>query len=82
MNPTRTAVQVESAELLNQLRNVVPNAPAEYLGRLDEREPLAIVEAYLYVRQARLSIPADLYRALQSRALAVLGVVDAVPADR
>lgn len=82
MDPSRTAVQVDSAELLNQLRNAVPDGPAEYLGRLDEHEPLAIVEAYLYVRQARLAVPAELYRSLQLRALEVLGVADSVPVAR
>ena len=66
--------QARNADLLNELRGAIPNQSAEYLGRLDEDDPMSIVEAYLYLRQARVRVPGFLYVTLQRRALEVLGV--------
>lgn len=64
--------RARSLELFNQLRDVLPDVPAEYIGRLDPDEPMAVVEAYLYVRRQRLPVPDDLYRAMRFHVLHVL----------
>lgn len=74
MNRPSIPNQARNADLLNELRSAIPNQPAEYLGRLDEDDPMSIVEAYLYLRQARVRVPGFLYVTLQRRALEVLGV--------
>ena len=66
----------QNKNLLNRLRNAVPNRPAEELGKLDPAEPMSIIEAYLVLRRERLEVPADLYRDTQERMLEMLEELD------
>ena len=48
-----------NVDLLHQLRAVLPDADATYIGRLNDRDALAIVTLFLYVRRTRASVPAS-----------------------
>lgn len=65
-------LEERSLELLNRLRNALPNADATYLGTLDPARELSIVEAYLYIRRRRLGVRAELYQEVQRHVLTVL----------
>lgn len=62
-------------DLLHQLRAALPDRGAEYIGRLSEHDPLAVVEAFLYVRRSRAKIPATLYQDLREQMIEVLEAV-------